>query len=137
MKNKKALLLVLPVLTIILEALPSGAVLNFANPEGEPIRKTFSYFSMTPFGYANFAPFITAIITCAIFVLLLVYSITEKELVFKAVKSLLAVGIVLSLCPLGFGVKSFSPVAGLIFVSLLAELVLMFAVKKILYKTIK
>ncbi len=122
MKNKKALLLILPVIALTLEALPYGAVLNFADPEGEVTRKTFSYFSLTPYGYANFAPFITTIITVLIFVLVVVYLITKKEIIFKEAKGLLAVGVVLSLCPLGFGFDSFTLVAALISVTLAAEL---------------
>ena len=129
MKIKKGLLLILPALIIILEALPYGAVLNFANPEGETIRKTFSYFSLTPFGYANFAPFYTAVISCLAFILLIVYCITEKALVFRGAKNLLIVGVGLSFCPLIFGFDSFSLVAGIISVSLIAELILVLAVK--------
>lgn len=122
MKNKKALLLILPVITLILEALPYGAVLNFADPEGESTRKTFSYFSLTPYGYANFAPFVTAIITVLIFVFIVAYLITKKEIIFKEAKGLLAVGVVLSLCPLAFGFDSFTLVAALISATLAAEL---------------
>ena len=59
--KKRLLYLFLPIVTLILEILPYGAVCNFANPEGKPWRMTFSYFDLTPFGYANFAPFLTAI----------------------------------------------------------------------------
>lgn len=130
MKNRKALLLILPIITLILEALPYGAVLNFADPEGEATRKTFSYFSLTPYGYANFAPLITAIITVLVFALVIVYLVTKKEAVFKAVKALLAVGVVLSLCPLGFGFDSFSIVAALISVTLTAELAFAFLLSR-------
>lgn len=122
MKKKNALLLVLPVITLILEALPYGAVLNFTDPEGGTTRKTFSYFNLTPYGYANFAPFITAIITCLVFALVIVYLVTKKEAVFKAVKALLAVGVALSLCPLIMGFEYFSLVAALISVTLTTEL---------------
>ena len=47
--------------------------MNFANPDGEPWRRTYSYFSLTPFGYANFGPLITAILTCVLLVLVVVY----------------------------------------------------------------
>ena len=129
MKIKKFPLLILPVITLILEALPYGAVLNFAEPEGESVRKTFSYFSLVPFGYANFAPLITAIITCLVFVLLLIYCIKEKTSVFRYAWNLTVIGIVLSLCPLGFGLDRFSLVALLISVSLVAELILLFYIK--------
>ena len=60
---KKVCLAVLPALTIVLELLPFGAVCIFATSPTERVKETFSYFSLTPFGYANFAPLITAILT--------------------------------------------------------------------------
>ena len=57
MKTKKIFLILWPVLALILEALPTGAVLCFAASPSEKIRKTFSYFSLTVFGNANFALF--------------------------------------------------------------------------------
>ena len=60
---KKISLVVFPALTIVLEALPMGAVCTFAIFPTERVRETFSYFSLIPFGYANFAPLITAILT--------------------------------------------------------------------------
>jgi uncharacterized membrane protein YhaH (DUF805 family) len=48
---------------LILEALPYGAVLIFSSGPEKRIKETFSYFSLTPFGYANFSPFLTAILT--------------------------------------------------------------------------
>ena len=64
---KKISLVVFPALTIVLEALPMGAVCTFAISPTERVRETFSYFSLIPFGYANFAPLITAILTVVIF----------------------------------------------------------------------
>lgn len=122
MKQKRLLYLILPVITLILEILPYGAVCNFANPEGDPWRKTFSYFDMTPFGYANFAPLITAIITCLIFGLLVGYCITGKQGWAAKAKNILYVGTVFSLGPLVFGISYFSIVGALITASLLAEL---------------
>lgn len=48
--KKRFLYLIFPAVALILEILPFGAVCNFANPDGEPWRETFSYFSLTPFG---------------------------------------------------------------------------------------
>ena len=129
--KKRLLYLLLPVITLILEILPYGAVCNFANPEGEPWRKTFSYFDPTPFGYANFAPLLTAMITCAILVLLLVYLFTGKYRMLSLTKGLLCVGTVLSLCPLLYGFSFFTLVGALITVSFIAELVFLFVVKEI------
>ena len=123
--KKRTRYLLLPVIALILEILPYGAVCNFANPEGEPWRKTFSYFDLTPFGYAHFAPFLTALATCVVLVLLLVYVFADKPSVIKAAKGVLGVAAVLSLCPLLFGISYFSVVGALISASLIAELALL------------
>ena len=75
---KKIRLLILPIITIVLEILPYGAVLVFAPSPTDRVRETFSYFSLTPFGYANFAPFITAMLTCVVLLLALI-SIKQKR----------------------------------------------------------
>lgn len=69
MKTKKMLLAALPLAALILELLPNGVEMHFLSPEGEPWRYTYSYFDMTPFGYANVGPFITAVLTCVLLVL--------------------------------------------------------------------
>lgn len=126
MKKNRFLCLILPVLTIILELLPYGAVLNFADPEGEPLRETYSYFSLTPFGYANFAPFLTAVITCVIFLLLVIYCITGRRGTAVSAGIILCVCTALSLAPLMFGIRNFSIVGALITASLVAELLLIY-----------
>ena len=68
--KKRLPLLLFPVLALILEALPYGAVLQFARPAAAPLRELYSYFDLTPFGYANFAPLFTALGTCVLLVLL-------------------------------------------------------------------
>ena len=117
--------MLLPIITLILEILPYGAVCNFANPEGEPWRQTFSYFDLTPFGYANFAPFLTALITCLIFVLMLVFCIKGNVRTAVKAKNLLYAAVVMSLGRLVFGFAYFSLVAGLITLSLIAQLMLL------------
>ncbi len=54
---------------LILEALPFGAVLIFADEQGQRNVSTFSYFSLIPYGYANFFPLITATLTVLLGVL--------------------------------------------------------------------
>ena len=54
---------------LILEALPFGAVLIFADGPGQRNVVTFSYFSLIPYGYANFFPLITATLTVLLGVL--------------------------------------------------------------------
>ena len=122
--KKRLLHVILPIITLILEILPYGAVCNFAKPEGEPWRKTYSYFDLTPFGYANFAPLLTAIITCLIFLLIVVYCIKGNVRTVIKARNIMYVAVVMSLGPLAFGVRYFSLVGGLITLSLFAELLL-------------
>lgn len=128
--KKRLLLLIAPVVALILELLPYGAICNFANPEGEPWRKTFSYFDPTPFGYANFSPFLSALATCAMLLLLSLYCFFNKEKVFKTVKVTAAIAFVLSLCPLLLGVAYYSVIGGLITIALGAELLFLLAFEK-------
>ena len=129
--KKRLKYLILPIITLVLEILPYGAVLNFMRPsttDGAPagrFRELYSYFDLTPFGYANFAPLLTAITTCAIFALMLVYLFTNKHRMITVTKVLLCIGAVLSLCPLLYGVSFFSVVGALITLSLIAELILL------------
>lgn len=129
--KKRFLYLVLPIITLILEALPYGAVCVFAASPTDRIRETFSYFDLTPFGYANFAPLFTAIITCLVFILLLVYCVKGNIRFAIKVKNILYVALVMSLGPLVFGIAYFSVVGGFITASLLAELLfLQFTIKQ-------
>ena len=77
--KKRLPLLLFPVLALILEALPYGAVLQFGRPAAAPLRELYSYFDLTPFGYANFAPLFTALGTCVLLVLLALYAGTGKR----------------------------------------------------------
>ena len=123
--KKRFLCLILPIITLILEALPYGAVCVFVSPPTERLRETFSYFDLTPFGYANFAPLFTAIITCLIFVLLMIYCIKGNLGIAIKAKNILFVAIVMSLGPLIFGIDYFSLVGGLITITLVIELLLL------------
>jgi hypothetical protein len=108
-----------------LEALPYGAVCNFASGPNKIHRQTFSYFDLVPFGYANFAPPITALLTCAILVLLVIYCFTGKPQIGRAARTVLCVCAVISLGPLAFGISYFSVTGALITASLIAELLLL------------
>lgn len=103
MKIKKSLFVVLPLVALILELLPNGVVLNFANPEGEPWRRTYSYFDLTPYGYANFGPFITAILTCALLVLVAIYLFKPRKRLNTAILNVSGFATAASLMPLMFG----------------------------------
>ena len=118
---KKVCLAVLPALTIVLELLPFGAVCIFATSPTERVKDTFSYFSLTPFGYANFAPLITATLTVAIFLLSL---FSLKKGVLKALFVLSIITVVISLLPLMYGLNYYTLVGAFITVTLVIESIL-------------
>ncbi len=123
MKNsvKKILFTVFSAIILILEALPYGVVLNFANPEGEPWCRTFSYFSLTPFGYANFGPFITALLSCIIIIFVIVSWFINTNIINRTIKLLSGIAAITSLMPLIYGIDYITPIGILIslFISLI------------------
>ena len=129
--KKRFLYLIIPIITLVLESLPYGAVCIFATSPTERIRETFSYFDLTPFGYANFTPLFTSIITCIVFALLIAYCIKGNPNAAIKAKNILYVAVVMSLGALIFGIDYYSIVAGLITLSLVVELLLLqFTIKK-------
>lgn len=116
---KKGLLVVLPAFTIVLECLPWGAVCIFAASPAERVTETFSYFSLIPFGYANFAPLITAMLTVALFFLSLVS--LKRDRVLKALSVLSIVTVVISLLPLLYGSNYYTLVGIFITITLVVE----------------
>ena len=129
MLKRKQPIIVFAILTVILvlELLPYGAVLNFGNPEGEPLRETFSYFDLTPYGYANFGPFITAILTCVLLVLSIINLLVETGKIKTIIKIVSLIAFVISLAPLL--VNCYSVLGGAISVLLL--LVFIISLKKL------
>lgn len=121
-KNIKNLFLSLFAFAIlVLELLPNGVVLNFANSEGEPWHRTYSYFSLIPFGYANFGPFITAVLTCVLIVLILTCWFKFSNKLNVAIKRLSGVAIVTSLFPLMLGINNVT-IIGVVITILLASI---------------
>lgn len=78
MKKRAYTLLILPVAAILLEALPYGVVLNFADMT-TTYRRTYAYFSLIPYGYANFGPLIAAVLTCIVLLLVVILLAKKKE----------------------------------------------------------
>ena len=127
--KKKLIILSTTLIALVLEILPYGAVCNFANPEGEPWRRTYSYFDLTPFGYANFAPFIVAILTCVLIILIVVSLITKKQM-RTPIFAVSAIATVVSLAPLLYGIRFFSVVGAFISVALALTTVVTFIKNK-------
>lgn len=116
--KKRILILCLSVLAVILECLPYGAVLNFGIPDTSGghayFRETYSYFSLMPFGYANFGPLLTAVMTCVLLLLCLIYLLMNKQGLKKAISVISGITLAFSLMPLMFGIRFFSVVGGVI-----------------------
>ncbi len=125
MKIKKISVAVLSIVAIILEILPYGVVMLWANPEGEPWRETFSYFDPLPFGYANFGPLITAILTCILAIICTVFLFCDSKGIRSGIFGLACAATVSSFAPLLLGVEFFSAVGALISAALLAIAVIM------------
>ena len=126
--KKKVLALSVAIIALILEILPYGAVCNFANPDGEPWRRTYSYFDLTPFGYANFSPFIVALLTSCLIILIIIAIITKKS--FRTpILTISAISTVLSLAPLLLGIRYFSIIGALISITLLSTSIIAFMQK--------
>jgi hypothetical protein len=118
--KKKIILLCFIIAALVLEALPNGVVIYFANPEGDPYRETYSYFSLTPYGYANFFPLITAVMTCVLLLLLIISIILKKDL-SKSAAIIAGTASALSLCPLPlFGTDEFTAIGAAISIYLIA-----------------
>ncbi len=130
MKTKKTLLGSIPLLVLVLELLPQGAVLNFANPEGDDWRKTFSYFDLTPFGYANFGPFVTALLTCALLVSIILYLIMGRKGLLCSAKWLSAIAVITSMMPILYGLRYITVIGAIITILLALEFILSFITEK-------
>ncbi|MBQ8518803.1 MAG: hypothetical protein IJ455_04240 [Agathobacter sp.] len=123
--KKRLLYLILPIIALILEILPYGAVLIFARPSEDGsigyFRETYSYFDLLPFGYANFGPFITAILTCIVLFLLVIYCLIGKRQLITVTKNIVCIATLSSCLPILMGVKFLSLVGILISLSLAIE----------------
>ena len=115
MKKYKLISLIFIIAILILEIIPYGAVCNFmGDPETNTIlRYTYSYFDLTPFGYANFGPFLTAILSCVLVMLILVSNFSEKKM--NNIIGLVAIlATVTSVLPLLYGIAYYNIVSFLI-----------------------
>lgn len=125
MKIKRAILLILPISAFVLQLLPYGAVLNFANPEGEPFRRTYSYFSLVPVGYASFGPMLTGVLTCILLTLLLVWLFNKNAVLYRVAWSACACSLAASVTPVFYGIRYISVIGVMISVLLSVQLVMM------------
>lgn len=105
--RKKILPIILPLAAIVLETLPTGTVMYFGNPSGEPFRQTFSYFDPIHWGYADFAPNLTALLTCVLFVLAVANAFIHRKRPARAMTAVALLATVFSLLTFVFGGVTF------------------------------
>ena len=133
--KKRIRILILPLIALILEILPYGAVCNFMLPSADGtsvgrFRELYSYFDLTPFGYANFAPMTTAVLTCVLVLLIVIYCFTGRPGLFNTIRTFVWICTVISLGPLVLGIRFYSVVGGLITMAFIAELFLLYSTLK-------
>lgn len=80
-------------LTIVLMVLPSGIAFKTSSDPGLDFINYYSYFSDMPFGYGNWAPLITALLSIAVIVLL-IFSLNSFK-TEKSIKICLSISIIL------------------------------------------
>lgn len=132
--KKRLILLILPIITVFLESLPNGVVMYFMSPpniqSNNSFVEYFSYFEPFPIGYAEFSPFLTAVLSCVILLLLFIYCLCGKAGLLTATKILLYITIIISLAHLIMGLKYFTILGGFITVTLVIELIMLYIIKQ-------
>ena len=116
-KHAKYIRAALVAAALALEITPWGAVCLFAAaPEegGGTIRETYSFFHPIPFGYGNFGPMISAVLTCVLAVLVVVSFFRHNETLYKAMTPVAYIATFAALIPgfiLGVGYLSVTGIA--------------------------
>ena len=109
-QNRALTLFILPVITLILQILPFGAVCNFAGPYGDSVRQTYSCFSLIPYGYGNLFPMAAGILNIATIVILAVYAVKSNRTLLTYSEIIAWCCFALSFCPLYYGMSYMSVV---------------------------
>ena len=130
--KKRLLLLIAPLIALILECLPNGVIMTFADGPDSTFTMTYSYFGLTPIGYAMYGPFLTAVMTCVIIILSLIYVFTAKQGLKIAILVLSAFVTVFSVLPLPIilGIETVTVINVIVAACLLAEAILTLPLKK-------
>ena len=98
--KKRLLFLIAPIIALILECLPGGVIMIFADGPDSTFTETYSYFGLTPIFYGMYGPFLTVIMTCVIIILSLIYVFTAKRGLKTAIMVLAVFGMAFSVLPL-------------------------------------
>ena len=123
--KRKFYVCLFPLIALILELFPNGVVMRFANPEGEPWVKTVSFFDPLPYGYGNFGPFLSALITAALVILSVFYAVKGGRKLKKVLLILSLAAAVFAILPITFGVSYVTAIMVLVFASHIAQIILL------------
>lgn len=111
-RKRSFFLLAITILTLILELLPYGAVLEFAHMSPELTlgyyEEHFSYFDPIVYGYGVFGPLLTAVLTCLFAVVTVISVFLENRAVRIALRVVSVLTLLFSLTPMLTG--CYSPV---------------------------
>ena len=111
----------LPAAALIIEILPLGAVCKFADGPDGAIIKTYSYFSLTPFGYANFFPLPAGILTAVMLLSGVLSLIKPGKKLLSAQRWIAAAAFIASLLPIVYGAEYLNLFGIIVSVLLLAQ----------------
>ena len=121
---KKVSMLMVSIIAIVSEILPYGAVCVFMEDGGAKIRQTYSYFDLTPYGYANFSPFVTAVLSCVACILCILFLKINNNIMQKAITIIAGSSTVISVTPVFYGVEYMTVVGVCVTLSMLILFVL-------------
>lgn len=128
--KKRLLLLIAPVIALILECFPYSVTLKFADGPNSTYTEAYSYFSLTPFGYATFGPLPAAVLTCVVILLTLIYIFRPNTGLKSTVGVLSIVAAVLSISPIIFGFDFITVIGVIVTLLLIAEGILFILPRK-------
>lgn len=109
-RKRPFVLLALTVMILILEIIPYGAILEFAHMSPDLTlgyyEEHFSYFDPIVYGYGDFGPLITAVLTCMLAVITVIAVFFENRAVRIALRVVSVLAFLFSLTPLLTGCYS-------------------------------
>lgn len=111
-------ILIAALVAVALELLPSGAVLYFRGESGEVWDRYYSYFSLTPFGYAVFGPLISAWLSVVLVVLSAFMLRFKSRALLSALRITAVAATAISLTPMLFGVRYFTLIGAFVTLTL-------------------
>ncbi len=125
MKHKRIFVCLPPLAALILELLPWGVALDFmSDPSLPPQVVKTSYFDLLALGYGNFAPMITAILTCVLLAVVAVYLAKGGQKLRNAGKYMALTAAIVSVLPALF--SAYTLIGGVITLCLAGDAVMLF-----------